>query len=191
MSYKTYITDALVCGSRTQNTADKSYLLFTREAGMLYAAAKSVREERSKQRFALQEFSRLRVTLIYGKTGWRITGAEPIINVYGIQHSREGRTVVRNVIRLLRRLLRGESPHITLYDDVMAILIAEDEGNASEREEVMTIRILHALGYIAPLPEVTAIISAPSAIEAARMLDPHTSKERKALIEQAFHESHL
>ncbi len=191
MSYKTYITDALVCGSRTQNTADKSYLLFTREAGMLYATARSVREERSKQRFSLQEFSRLRVTLIYGKTGWRITGTEPITNIYGLQKTREGRTFVRNVVRLLRRLLKGESPHETLYDDVVAILVADDEGNASEREEVMMIRILHALGYIAPLPEVEAIITAASAVECARTLDTRTAVKRKALIEQAFHESHL
>ena len=72
MSYQTYITDAVVVGSYASNTADKSYLLFTKRAGMLYATARSVREERSKQRYALQDFSHITVTLVKGKGGWCI-----------------------------------------------------------------------------------------------------------------------
>lgn len=56
MAYETYTTEALVCGTFNRNTADRSYLLFTREAGMLYADARSVREERSRQRYALRTF---------------------------------------------------------------------------------------------------------------------------------------
>ena len=48
MSYQTYITEALIVGSFDSNTADKSYLLFTKSAGMLYASARSVREEDRK-----------------------------------------------------------------------------------------------------------------------------------------------
>lgn len=191
MAYQTYITDALVCGSRAQNTSDKSYLLFTREAGMLYAMAKSVREERSKQRFALQEFSYLRATLIHGRSGWRLAGAEPTINVYAIQGTREARALVRNTIKLLRRFVQGETPHPSLFDEVKDVITDAESGKDREREEVLTIRMLHALGYIAPLPIVLPILEASSVSACMQFLDPNLERERKALIEQAFHESQL
>ena len=56
MAYVTYTTLALVCGTFDQKTSDRSYMLFTREAGMLFASARSVREERSKQRYASTRF---------------------------------------------------------------------------------------------------------------------------------------
>ena len=63
MSYQTYTTEALVCGTYDRNTADRSYRLFARELGMLFADARSVRLEKSRQRMALSDFSLVRVSL--------------------------------------------------------------------------------------------------------------------------------
>jgi DNA repair protein RecO len=192
MSYKTYITEALVCGARASNTSDKSFLLFTREAGMLYASAKSVREERSKQRYGLQEFSYIRVTLIHGKSGWRITGVEPIQNVYALQGAREARALVRNIIRLLRRLIQGEVPHSELYDEVKGVITRMHEGREEIIEEVLTLRILHSLGYIAPHPELGTVLSTDCSIDVILdELEPEMKQARKAIIEGALRESHL
>ncbi len=191
MSYKTYITDALVCGARTSNTSDKSFLLFTREAGMLYASAKSVREERSKHRYALQEFSIIRATLVHGKAGWRVTGAEALMNVYAIQSSREARALVRNVIRLLRRLIHGEVPHELLYDEVITILRKEHSENEAAVEEVLTLRVLNMLGYIAPTEDIESLFSPSDIHLLAKQLDPKMAHVREAIIKKALHESHL
>lgn len=191
MGYKTYITEALVCGSRPSNTSDRSYLLFTREAGMLYANAKSVREERSKQRYALQEFSYVRTTLIHGKSGWRVTGTEPLTNVYTNKRTREARALVRNVIRLLRRLIHGEFPHDALYDEVRGVLMRFSEGNETDIEEIFTLRVLHMLGYISPVPELKEIFTDADIDSVALVLDPKTKKTRKASIAFALRESHL
>jgi recombinational DNA repair protein (RecF pathway) len=191
MAYKTYITEALVCGSRTQNTSDKSYLLFTREAGMLYAAAKSVREERSKQRFALQEFSQFRATLVHGKAGWRITGAEPIMNLYSLQSTREARTLIRNIIRTLRRLLHGEVAHPAIFDETIELLTLPQAELFVEREEVLTIRILHSLGYIGTESAVEKIVSAPTLLESLQFAPLSEVSERKKIIEEALHATQL
>ncbi len=191
MSYATYITAALVCGSRAQNTSDRSFILFTREAGMLWASAKSVREERSKQRFSLQEFSVIRLTLVRGKAGWRIAGAEPILNVYSIKRTREARALARNVVKLLRRLLHGERAEPALFDEVVGALIDDVDGEEAAREEVLTIRMLHLLGYIAPIPEIEALLAAPSIRAAVPLLHEKNDAARRALIEHAFRESHL
>jgi len=86
-----------------QNTSDKSFLLFTRDNGMLFATAKSVREEVSKQRQALQDFSRIRVSLVKGKTGWRIGSVESLRNDFSAAYDRETRGSVVSLYRLLRR----------------------------------------------------------------------------------------
>jgi len=90
MSYATYTTEALVCGSRNNNTSDRAYLLFTEEVGMIWASARSVREERSKQRYALQDFSLIRVSLVKGKSGWRIGSVEATCNPFMEARSRSG-----------------------------------------------------------------------------------------------------
>ncbi len=148
--YPTYITEALVCGSYNSKTADKSFLLFTKEAGMLYAHAKSVREERSKQRYALQECSHIRATLIRGKSGWKIAGVESIQNLYSLTTTREARALLRNTIVLLRRIIHGETVYDEIFNDVIDVCTQVEKYSHTKLESILSLRILHALGYIAP-----------------------------------------
>ena len=119
MAYQTYITEAIVCGSFDNQTSDRLFQLFTREGGMVYAHAQSVREERSKHRYALQVCAHARVTLVHGKRGWRVTGAEPLHNFYFLTQTREARAFVRNILLLLRRVVQGETAHEKIFDDVV------------------------------------------------------------------------
>ena len=152
MSYPMYITEALVCGSYDSKTADKSFLLFTKEAGMLYAHAKSVREERSKQRYALQVCSHVRATLIRGKSGWKIAGVEPIQNLYSLTTTREARALLRNIVLLLRRVVHGETTYSEVFNDVIEVCMQAEKHSHAKLESILSLRILHALGYIAPAP---------------------------------------
>ncbi|MCB9812512.1 recombination protein O N-terminal domain-containing protein [Candidatus Nomurabacteria bacterium] len=151
MAYETYTTKALVCGTKNRNTADRSYLLFTREAGMLFADARSVREERSRQRYALQDFSLIRVSLVKGKAGWKIGSIEPLTNLYHAAEDKVARGSVVRVVRLLRRFLHGEEAAQELFDLVthgLTIL----KGEVPERafvEQVLLVQILAELGYVA------------------------------------------
>ncbi len=162
MSYQTYITQALVCGSYQNNTADKSFLLFTKRAGMLYASARSVREERSKQRYALQDFSLITVSLIKGKTGWRVGSVDTEGNIFGSALSRPARGSVVRVLKLLRRFIAGEEPHPELYDELVYALRYLASDIADHRvlaEEIIEARILSILGYIAQTPELAPVFS--------------------------------
>lgn len=151
MTYATYTTKAIVCGNYHNNTADKSFLLFTKHAGMLYASARSVREEKSKQRYALQDFSLITVSLIKGKTGWRIGSVETEGNLFGAALSRPARGSVVRVLKLLRRFVQGEEPHPELYDELTEALRYLATDTATHRvlaEEIIEARLLAALGYI-------------------------------------------
>jgi len=154
MSYQTYITEAIVCGSFANNTADKSFLLFTKRAGMLYATARSVREERSRQRYALQDFSYIVVSLVHGKTGWRIGSVEARGNIFSTAPSRAVRGSVVRLVKTLRRFVQGEEPHPELYEEFLHSLdFLKDitDANRSIYEKLITARLLYFLGYIAPV----------------------------------------
>lgn len=150
MSYQTYTTKALVCGTFNRNTADRSYLLFTREAGMLYADARSVREERSRQRYALQDFSLVRVSLIKGKLGWKVGSIEAQKNYYHTAHDKEARGSVVSLFRLLRRFVKGEEAAPDLFDYVVSAF-EELSKEIIERQFVLLavkVHVLAVLGYV-------------------------------------------
>jgi len=151
MSYAIYTTEALVCGNYDSRTADKSYLLFTKDAGMLYASAQSVREERSKQRYALQDFSLVRLSLVRGKSGWRIGSAEIENNVYNLALSREARIAAITMVKLIRQFVRGEDPLVIVFQDLKTALkmICNPESNPGVIADIFSLRLLHQLGYIA------------------------------------------
>jgi recombinational DNA repair protein (RecF pathway) len=188
--YRMYITEALVCASKNSNTADKSYLLFTKEAGILWASARSVREERSKHRYALQDFGIVRVSLVRGKAGWRVTGSEAVSNLYFYAQNRETRTLVRNVVRLLRRLLHGEVPVPKVYQDATSLLTTGD-ADAAKLEAVFTIRALHELGYIGEENNFSDILKAPTLLQAYKKATEDIAEKSKKAIESALLASHL
>lgn len=150
MSYETYTTEALVCGTWNRNTSDKSYLLFTKEAGMLYADARSVREEKSKQRYALQDFSYIRVSLIKGKSGWRVGSVESLLNHYTLAINKLARGSVIHVYRILRRFYKGEESNRGLFEYVVASLgvMTTDVAERITLEQILQLRILSELGYV-------------------------------------------
>jgi recombinational DNA repair protein (RecF pathway) len=191
MSYPTYITEAIVCGSYDSKTSDRSFLLFTREAGMVYAHAKSVREERSKQRYALQECSHIRATLIRGKSGWKIAGVESIQNLYFEAKTREARALIRNIIRLLRRVIHGETIYHEIFDDIVATHRKAEQYSHTKLEHVLSLRILHTLGYIAPIPAYGEFLHCELPFDRIESLDDERTKMCKEAIDNALTQSHL
>lgn len=192
MSYTTYITEALVCGTMHRNTADSSYLLFTREAGMLFAAAKSVREERSRQRFALQDFSLVRVTLIRGKSGWRIGSVESHENFYSTATDKAARGSVVAIVRFLRRFVHGEETHPELYDYLINALheLLAISGDRSCVDAVVQIRALEMLGYVSS-SVVPATVRTTSLSLIPHTCSPALVTTMERIIDSSVRASHL
>lgn len=164
MSYQVYTTEAIVCGSFDSNTADKSYLLFTRSAGMVYATARSAREERSRQRYALQDFSHITVSLVQGKSGWRIGSVDTVTNFFSRADNREVRGSVVRLVKYLRRYIQGEESNQVLFDDVLTgldTISSATANNPAAYEQFLMVRILHILGYVALPAEYVSIFARP------------------------------
>lgn len=192
MAYATYTTEALVCGSKDSYTSDRSFLLFTEEAGMLWATARSVREERSKQRNALQDFSFIRVSLVKGKTGWRIGSVEALGNPFLEARSRSERAFVKNVVTLLRRYIHGEQSIPQVFSDTRYVLteleLAED---ADRSYTLFTLRMLYALGYISKVSLPEGMLDSSQLSVALDQFNESDLPKLEKLIAQAHELSHL
>lgn len=192
MSYKTYTTEAIVCGSSAHNTSDKQYLLFARESGMLFAHARSVREERSKQRYALQDFSRVRVSLVKGKSGWRIGSVEPLGNAFLGARSRASRALVAFVVRQLRRYVHGEVPLPQAFSDANELLSLSEGDEREPLEELFLVRLLAELGYVADHSgTLDPVLFAPDLKSAAEGIRPEMRVLIKRAINDGAQASHL
>jgi len=193
MSYKTYTTEALICGSVAHNTSDKNYLLFCKEAGMVWASARSVREERSKQRCALQDFSHIRVSLVKGKSGWRIGSAQALGNPFMQAQSRQKRGMVKHVVSELRRYVHGEVPLQSVYEDAFELLSAEDKEKDSNEllQRLFSVRLLSELGYIAEEPAWAEVVEAPTLVSAHAAYKEHMAVSIASAIQEGAQASHL
>jgi recombinational DNA repair protein (RecF pathway) len=190
MSYKTYTTEGLVCGSRASNTSDKSYLIFTKDAGMLFAHARSVREERSKQRYALQDFSRIRVSLLKGKNGWRIGSVEPMGNPFMAAEDREERAKVAFVFSQLRRYVHGEIALPRVFEDTLFVL-EEKEVSWELSKRLFEVRLLSELGYISGEPAWGGLLEASTIAESRAVYRDEMKESIERAIALAADASHL
>ena len=121
MAIEKYATESFVLASYESAEHDRTYKLFTKDFGLIFARATSVRKLESKLRTQLAVGRMTRVTLVKGKEIWRITGSEE-------HHSL---LLLRNdVIKLLERFVRGEGPQKTLFTHMKDIISTNniDEG---------------------------------------------------------------
>ena len=187
MAYTTYTTAALVCGSIDNNGADRAYLLFTEEFGMIWATARSVREERSRQRYALQEFSLIRVSLVKGKGGWRIGSVEAAGNQFLRAKERGQRAALLGLVQLLRRYVHGEEALPAVWSDVEEFLTSSITApNYQENMlHIFTIRLLYTLGYIPDDAAIQVLLRAPTLQEALIQYESNLAPRLKKLIQHA------
>ena len=141
-----HTTDALVLKSVAAGEADRSLWLLSGEFGLISARAKSVREEHSKLRYALQDYMHTQVSLVRGKRGWRITGAcardAPIL-------SGERLAAYARIAALMCRLAPMDDTQDALYEILAHTRIALCDTHEIRLVELVCVaRMLFVLGYL-------------------------------------------
>lgn len=151
MSYHIYHTEALILSGRAVGEGDRSLFCYTRELGLVMAHAKSLRESRSRLRYALQTFSHAEIDLIRGKHGWRLISARPTHSHGELWRHTSKRRILAHHAGLLERLIQGEERHTVLFDDIISGLQflerLTDEAHLRAAELLLVIRLLAHLGY--------------------------------------------
>lgn len=197
MAHHIYQTDAFVLEARNVGEANKQYALLTKDLGLIFASAQSVREVVSKLRGNLQEFTYVHVALVKGKNGWKLTSALSYLNYFDLFRAEPQKLqVAGNVFKLLKRLLTGEEKNELLFSVLINSLtfLAEEKMKEKEiqnAECVLVLSILHTLGYVGERNEYKQFIQSPvwtkSLIEA---MEPVRS-QALAEINRGLKASHL
>lgn len=197
-------------GSRNYGETGKSYSIFTRDLGMIYASASGVRKMSSKLRFVLQDFAYVKIDLVQGKEFWRVTSVSKTNKLEQLAKNPETFRIFSNIANLLKRLLAGAEKNETLFADLVSGLSAlEKIGEAKSSfagspdaspeafredlrnlEAIIVLRILHNLGYIGGNESLQNLIRSPF----EENLIFEVSKSRKEVLSQinkALKETHL
>ncbi|PIQ68253.1 MAG: hypothetical protein COV91_05095 [Candidatus Taylorbacteria bacterium CG11_big_fil_rev_8_21_14_0_20_46_11] len=161
--YHLYHTEAFIIGSTPRGEGSQTITLLTKELGLITTTAQSVREERSKLRYGLQEFSLSYCTLVRGKGIWRLTSAVLTEHLYHtFRGVPEASLLFGRVFRLLRRLAPGEEKNEHVFIAVReSIEFAKTYPilPVAEIEIVLVLRVLYLLGYLAPRGEFGAVLA--------------------------------
>ncbi|PIR85020.1 hypothetical protein COU15_02940 [Candidatus Kaiserbacteria bacterium CG10_big_fil_rev_8_21_14_0_10_45_20] len=170
---------AVVIGRYSAGEGSVRVLLYTEELGMVTAIAKSAREERSKLRPHLQGGTTGTFSLVRGAYDWRVIGAVDTQNKYfSFVKNAPAQRASANVIHLVSQLVRGEGSDPGFFDalwDLLHSLNALDENEVRIAERLAVLRILFALGYVAPESGATYVTSSDYSKEILKEVAP---KER-------------
>lgn len=187
-------TEGLILGSRNYGEAGKYYSIFTRDLGMVHASAQGVRKISSKLRFVLQDFAYVKIDFVRGKDFWRLTSASKTNKLENISKRPETFKVFANISVLLKRLLAGEYPNESLFDDLLRGLFVlekvETKNELQNVETIIVLRVLNNLGYIGGNETLKNLIKSP--FEEGLIFE--VSKSRTKIlseINKALKETHL
>lgn len=146
-----YETEAYVLKTIPSGEADMIIVLCTESLGLIRAIAQGVRYEKSKLRFAVQEYARVTVSLVQGKGMWRLTNAQTGVLLASTATS-NSRKVIARIFKLLERLLTGEQIDTALFrvldDGLVFLQSCDDEVSQTSVERLLVLRLLYQLGYI-------------------------------------------
>lgn len=142
--------------------ANKYFLIFTKDFGLVRVAAQGVRHLKSKLRYGLSEYSLARISLVRGREVWRLTSAES-------EQTIKDQNLIQlwsRIFSLLLRLLHGEERNDFLFaslEDGLAFstqnILPEEVLNSLEC--ILALRILSSLGYIGKLGQFDKFIESP------------------------------
>ena len=167
MTYTKYHTEGIVLKSFDVGEASRGYHIFTRDLGLVYAKAQSVRELKSKLRCNLQELSHAELSLVRAKNAWRVTHAEAKMHLFSeLAKNKAKAKLARRVLKLLRRLLPPEERQEELYTMIVSGLSFIRAHSLSPAELINTevllvLRVLNRLGYLGGTDSLGYILASP------------------------------
>jgi DNA repair protein RecO (recombination protein O) len=150
MSHTIYNTEAFVISSRNSGEADRVFMLFTKDFGVVSAKATGIRKVESRLRFFVQDFKYIDASIVKGKNYWRLVSARPIHEL----NSRKSLGTSSRIrsLQLVGKLAPGEEPIPGLFDELVSAYnftsnFHPKNDELESIEALLALKILHVLGY--------------------------------------------
>ena len=151
--YTIHTTPAFILRSVNIGEANKLLKLFTRNFGLVFVTAQSIRKQKSRLRGFLQRYGYIDASLVQGKRGWKLTTASLNQNFFYERNAHQGgEPGVTRMFSFIERFIQGEEQSEYIFDCVLsyvALTHEVQEERLLKRAEYMTrARILRELGYV-------------------------------------------
>lgn len=146
MSHQIYNTDGFVISSQNRGDSDRLYFIFTKDLGLIRAVAAGVRKLESKLRYSLQDFAYSNISLVLGKTGWRIVNSHYIENPARVFTN----SIKVKSLRLLKKVCPEDEANQDLWLEIVSAFDFIDSNKDVDRkslEALLVLKILSKLGY--------------------------------------------
>ncbi len=145
MVYPKHHTRAIILKTYPLKEADKGFVLFTEKFGVLHAKAMGLRKETSKLRYKLSGHILVSLTIIQGKSGWRIVevpNCTPLSSRIGLQE-------VGKILKLILYISPREDPMVSndIFDDVYNY-ISNQDFDSKENTLRLAVKIMKSMGYV-------------------------------------------
>ncbi len=144
--YPKYQTEAIVLMSYPLKEADKAFLVWTKDFGKLHLRAAGIRKEESKLRQQASFYLKIKVTILQGKSGWRLLElADPSYPVSDFE-SKELQKLL-SPFKLLLKLSPSFEANKKIFCILDTLLKNYREHNIDELSTAASFSILAELGY--------------------------------------------
>lgn len=147
--YQKYTTEGFIVNTRGSGEADRLFLIYTRDFGMIMAHATSVRMSKSKLRPHLNVGALIYLTLIKSKNRWKLIEAREVEG--GLSNNKGSYRTFLKILTVLKSLIHGEEKNESLFNIIFSFysfLSGNTDDEILEGAELLSIvQILTALGY--------------------------------------------
>lgn len=193
MAHHIYHTKGVILGSVAIGESNRFYKIFTEELGLIGATAQSVREERSKLRYALQDYAWIDLDVVRGREVWRITSAIEDTSKSFVRLGEKERAVFAHTAKLVLRLVHGEGKDEVLFNEFLKLRrFLEFAGSDLALVEVLvTLRIFARLGYVVLEKYPESILQGGYEEGILADFQEHYLEKARIDINNALRESHL
>lgn len=193
-----YATEGIVLGSWDRGEADRLFVLYTKELGMMRALAKGVRLEKSKLRPQLQIFSFGAFRLVNGRELFRLIDANAHARLRPTEGAMARFETFGFIASFLLRMVRGDEADVAVWDLLRHAFIflhtATGEQSLDALQTLFCARLLYHLGYVSlheARPELSKLLTisefAPEILAAATKQQPLLEQ----MIESGVHASQM
>ena len=145
--YRVHHTEAIIFAYADRGEADRLYVMYTKDHGKLSIFAKGVRHEKSKLRYHLSLFARVRVSFVEGKDILRLIDAEEL---EAPSADERAWFIARRSAAFICRMVAGSERDVGLWGVIAPAfrMFATARSIPALFEDEFKARVLHQLGYL-------------------------------------------
>jgi len=187
MSTTLYHTEGIILSYNDSREADRVFIIYTKEFGMISVFAKGIRLQKSKLRYHTNLFSCSRISFVQGKDILRLTDAEELERP---EFEGDGLLAFGRISELLQRLIRGQEKDEWVWRLVVSAheFLYRVKSPPELFNLLFGVRLLYRLGYVGRLPEGLASIVETDSWE---FTHSEVISELQEILEKGLQESHL